>query len=84
MAILTRRSLLRTSLGVAAAGTLVRPYIANAQAKTAQVWWTQGFIKSEDEAFRKVRRRGTAPTDSVTPKDATPIHPTPAPVVALP
>src|SRR5689334_19621450 len=54
MAILTRRSLLRASLGVAAAGTLARPYVANAQAKTAQVWWTQGFIRSEDESFRKL------------------------------
>jgi multiple sugar transport system substrate-binding protein len=49
---LTRRSLLRASLGIAAAGTLARPYIANAQAKTATVWWVQGFIPQEDEAFR--------------------------------
>jgi hypothetical protein len=32
---LTRRSMLRASLGLAAAGTLARPYIANAAAKTA-------------------------------------------------
>src|SRR5438067_13810612 len=49
---LTRRSLLRTSLGLAAAGTLGRPYIANAQAKTAQIWWAQGFVEEEDEAFK--------------------------------
>ena len=54
MATPSRRSVLRTSLGMAAAGALARPYIANAQAKTAQVWWTQGFIPSEDEAFRKL------------------------------
>ncbi len=51
---LSRRSLLRASLGLAAAGTLARPYIANAQAKTATMWWVQGFIPQEDEAFRKL------------------------------
>jgi multiple sugar transport system substrate-binding protein len=55
----TRRSLLlRISAGLAAtaagAGTLARPYLANAQAKTATVWHVQGFIPQEDEAFRKV------------------------------
>jgi hypothetical protein len=38
MAILTRRTLLRDSLGLAAAGALARPYIANAEATTAEVW----------------------------------------------
>jgi multiple sugar transport system substrate-binding protein len=51
---LTRRSLLRTSLGAAAAAPFVRPYIANAQAKTATVWWSQGFVPEEDEAFKKM------------------------------
>ena len=51
---LTRRSLLRNSLGLAAAGTLARPYFARAEAKTAAVWWVQGFVPQEDEAFRKV------------------------------
>jgi len=51
---LNRRSVLRVSAGLAAAATLARPYIANAQAKTAAVWWTQGFIKEEDEAFKKL------------------------------
>src|ERR1700730_14433443 len=50
---LTRRSLLRTSLGAAAVGALARPRIANAQAKTATVWQIQGFVPQEDEAFRK-------------------------------
>jgi multiple sugar transport system substrate-binding protein len=50
---LTRRSLLGASLGVAA-GTLARPYVANAQAKTATVWWVQGFAPQEDEAFKKL------------------------------
>jgi len=48
---LSRRSVLRGSLGLAAAGTFARPYIANAQAKTATVWWTQGFVPEEDAAF---------------------------------
>ncbi|HUC11244.1 MAG TPA: ABC transporter substrate-binding protein [Stellaceae bacterium] len=54
MNIPTRRSVLRGSLAVAAAGTLARPYIANAAASSATVWWTQGFIPEEDAAFRKV------------------------------
>ena len=51
---LTRRSVLRNSLGLAAAGTLARPYIANAQARTAEVWFSQGFAKEEDAAFIKM------------------------------
>ena len=50
----TRRSLLRSSLAVAAAGSLARPYIANAAGKTATVWWTQGFAQEEDIAFKKL------------------------------
>ena len=49
---LSRRSVIRSSLGLAAAGTIVRPRIAKAQAKTASVWWTQGFVPEEDAAFR--------------------------------
>src|SRR5271163_1612017 len=51
---LTRRSLLRNSLGLVAAGCLARPYIANAAAATATVWWVQGFIQEEDVAFKKI------------------------------
>ena len=54
MAILTRRSVLRSSLALGAAGALAHPYIANAQAKTAEVWWTQGFVPEEDVAIKKV------------------------------
>ena len=54
MAILTRRSVLRSSLALGAAGALAHPYIANAQAKTAEVWWAQGFVPEEDVAFKKV------------------------------
>jgi multiple sugar transport system substrate-binding protein len=50
----SRRSVLRASLGLAAAGTLARPSIANAAAKTATVWWVQGFAPQEDDAFRKL------------------------------
>jgi multiple sugar transport system substrate-binding protein len=52
MAILTRRSVLRGSLGLAAAGALARPYVANSAATTAEVWWNQGFVPEEDAAFR--------------------------------
>jgi multiple sugar transport system substrate-binding protein len=51
---ITRRTVLRSSLAVAAAGSLARPFIANAAAKTATVWWTQGFVPEEDAAFKKV------------------------------
>src|SRR5580692_2652916 len=51
---MSRRSVLAGSVGVAAAGALARPYIANAQAKTAVCWLNQGFIPQEDEAMRKV------------------------------
>jgi multiple sugar transport system substrate-binding protein len=49
---LSRRSVLRASLGFAAAGTFARPYIANAAATTASVWWNQGFVPEEDESFK--------------------------------
>ena len=51
MTYLTRRSVLRSSVGLAAAGTLARPYIANAAGTTAEVWWVQGFVPEEDVAF---------------------------------
>jgi multiple sugar transport system substrate-binding protein len=51
---LTRRSVLRSSLGLAAAGSLAKPYIANAAATTAEVWWAQGFVQQEDLAIKKV------------------------------
>src|SRR5580692_3915382 len=51
---LSRRSVLRGSVGVAAAGTLGRPFIANAAAKTASVWWAQGFVREEDDALKSM------------------------------
>jgi multiple sugar transport system substrate-binding protein len=54
MTILSRRSVLRSSLAVAAAGSLARPYIANAASTTAEVWWTQGFVPEEDVAIKKI------------------------------
>ena len=50
---MNRRAVLRGSLGVAALGTLSRPYIAHAAGKTAAVWQLQGFVPEEDAAFRK-------------------------------
>ena len=52
MAILTRRSVLQGSMGLAAACALARPHVANAAATTAEVWWNQGFVPEEDVAFR--------------------------------
>jgi multiple sugar transport system substrate-binding protein len=54
MARLTRRSLLRVSAGLAAAGMIARPYIASAAATTATVWWVQGFAEEEDIAFKQM------------------------------
>jgi multiple sugar transport system substrate-binding protein len=54
MTTLSRRSVLRNSLALAAAGALARPFIANAAAGTAEVWWTQGFIPEEDESIKKI------------------------------
>jgi len=54
MAILSRRSVLRGSIGLAAAGALARPYVANAAATTTEVWWQQGFVPEEDAGFKKV------------------------------
>src|SRR5947208_3460772 len=51
---ITRRSVIHRTLGLAAAGALARPYIANAQAKTASVWWTQGFVQEEDVSIKKI------------------------------
>ncbi len=51
---LSRRSLLRTSAGLLAAGALARPYIANAAATTITAWWTQGFIPEEDAGFKRM------------------------------
>src|SRR5436190_9275301 len=53
MALVTRRSLIGGSFGAIAAGTLARPYLANAQAKTAEVWWPQGFVQDKDIAIKK-------------------------------
>src|SRR5438477_8351547 len=72
MTIFTRRSVLRGSLGLAAAGALARPHIANAAATTAEVWWTQGFAQEEDIAFKKLvadyqKASGNKIEDSIIP-----------------
>src|SRR6267143_5569223 len=54
MAILTRRSVVRGSLGFAATAALAHPFIANAAATTAEMWWPQGFAKEEDSALKKL------------------------------
>src|ERR1700720_3316426 len=54
MTVLSRRSVLHSSLALAAAGALARPFIANAVAATATLWWTQGFAEEEDISFKKI------------------------------
>jgi hypothetical protein len=72
MAILTRRSLLRSSLALAATAGAARPYIANAAATTAELWWVQGFAQEEDVAFKKMladyeKASGNKIEDSIIP-----------------
>src|SRR5437588_6072409 len=50
----TRRSVIRSAAALAAAGALARPFVANAAATTATVWWTQGFAQEEDISFKKI------------------------------
>ena len=61
MTTLTRRSVLRRSLALTAAGALARPYIANAAAATAALWWTQGSAEEEDISFKKIVGRPACP-----------------------
>jgi multiple sugar transport system substrate-binding protein len=72
MTTLTRRSVLRSSLGLAAAGALARPHIANSAATTAELWWVQGFAQEEDVAFKKLiadyeKASGNKIEDSIIP-----------------
>src|SRR5438477_5557854 len=50
----TRRSILRSSASLVAAGTLACPYFANALAKSAEGWWPQGSVPEEDTAIKKI------------------------------
>jgi multiple sugar transport system substrate-binding protein len=50
---MSRRLVLRGSLGLTVAGTFARPFIADAAATTASAWWSQGFIAAEDVSFRQ-------------------------------
>ena len=50
---ITRRSVISSAITMAAAGALARPHIANAQAKTIEMWWQQGFVPDEDAAIQK-------------------------------
>jgi multiple sugar transport system substrate-binding protein len=51
---LTRRSVLRSGAALATASVLGRPHLAKAEARTATVWWTQGFAQEEDVATKAV------------------------------
>src|SRR5215831_1506623 len=54
MSKLSRRSMLHASMTLAAAGALARLHVVNAAAKSASVWWAQGFVREEDESFRRM------------------------------
>ena len=69
---LTRRSMLRGSLALAAASPIAAPYISRAAATTASVWLGQGFVQDEDVALRKIvadyeRASGNKIELSITP-----------------
>ena len=49
-----RRSVICGAVALTATGALARPYIANADAKTAVVWVNQGFVPAEDAAFKQL------------------------------
>src|SRR5580658_2375763 len=49
---LTRRSVLRNGAAIASLGAFGRPFIANAEAKTAVFWAVQGFAEEEDVAMK--------------------------------
>jgi multiple sugar transport system substrate-binding protein len=51
---LTRRSVLRSGAALASLSTLARSYAAHAEAKTAELWWIQGFAEEEDIGFKKI------------------------------
>jgi len=51
---LSRRTVLKGTIGLAAAGGVARPFIANAAGKTATVWWVQGFVREEDDSFKRL------------------------------
>src|SRR5215469_11662069 len=72
MSKVTRRTVLRRSLGLGAASALACPYIANAATTTAELWWVQGFAKEEDVAFKKMvaeyeKASGNKIDDSIIP-----------------
>ena len=54
---ISRRSVVGGMAGLSAVVGLAKPYIANAQAKTAVCWMNQGFIPQEDAAFVRSCRR---------------------------
>src|SRR2546422_6368965 len=54
MAHLTRRSMLRGSLALAAAKTVAFPHVVKAAATTATMWFSQGFVQDEDVVLRKI------------------------------
>jgi len=53
MSTVSRRNILAATAGLAAVEVLGRPYIANAQAKTATIWVGQGFVPQEDAALKE-------------------------------
>src|SRR5947209_19206041 len=54
MAHLTRRSMLRGSLVLAAAKTVAFPHVVKAAATTATMWFSQGFVQDEDVVLRNI------------------------------
>src|ERR1700688_2607035 len=53
MSTIGRRSVLCSTIGLAAGEILACPYIANAATTTATAWSVQGFAQEEDVAFKQ-------------------------------
>jgi multiple sugar transport system substrate-binding protein len=72
MAHISRRSVLRGSLALAAARAVGGPYVAKAAATTASMWFSQGFVQDEDLSLRKAvteyqKQSGNTIELSITP-----------------
>ena len=72
MTYLTRRSMLRGTIALAAATPFAGPHIARAAATTASMWFSQGFVQDEDTSLRKAvaddeKQSGNTVELSITP-----------------
>src|SRR5262245_59536008 len=82
MAHLTRRSMLRGTLALAAAKTVAFPHVAQAAATTASMGCAQGFVQAEDVALRKARAESANQSGNTIELSITPFAPERQKIVA--